>query len=339
EDEIAKINLITALYFTYSMDQGETDFPHFVKTVFDYYRSLDVGRISFLNKILSGSNTGNQLEKLVDSRIYLGGNAFSRAFGNSLTNSLLYVDVLIFMAYLRGESDLMAHAQQLEYITINIAYRTLSSKLSNPMDAKFIQLLDSSLTYLSLENNKIDGFYMDLLDQNFTAYEKDYFLDMACLTLWEDHFMAQAGSNYILDLGKALGKAAEEVESELANVSRFFELNKDRIAYLNDKNLAVQFYEGMSKSVSKLILRNSKRLKKELAQSRELVSLLSKSTVKELSPKEKKKVQSQLMDIFKSIPSLAIFLLPGGAVLLPIFIKLIPKLLPSSFDDNRVEKN
>ena len=339
EDEIAKINLITALYFTYSMDQGETDFPHFVKTVFDYYRSLDVGRISFLNKILSGSNTGNQLEKLVDSRIYLGGNAFSRAFGNSLTNSLLYVDVLIFMAYLRGESDLMAHAQQLEYITINIAYRTLSSKLSNPMDAKFIQLLDSSLTYLSLENNKIDGFYMDLLDQNFTAYEKDYFLDMACLTLWEDHFMAQAGSNYILDLGKALGKAAEEVESELANVSRFFELNKDRIAYLNDKNLAVQFYEGMSKSVSKLILRNSKRLKKELAQSRELVSLLSKSTVRELSPKEKKKVQSQLMDIFKTIPSLAIFLLPGGAVLLPIFIKLIPKLLPSSFDDNRVEKN
>ncbi|MGJ8738309.1 LETM1 domain-containing protein, partial [Zobellia laminariae] len=45
-----------------------------------------------------------------------------------------------------------------------------------------------------------------------------------------------------------------------------------------------------------------------------------------------------LIDIFKSIPSLAIFLLPGGAVLLPIFIKLIPKLLPSSFDENRIEK-
>ncbi len=44
------------------------------------------------------------------------------------------------------------------------------------------------------------------------------------------------------------------------------------------------------------------------------------------------------MDVFKSIPSLAIFLLPGGAVLLPIFIKLIPALLPSSFDENRVDK-
>jgi hypothetical protein len=84
-------------------------------------------------------------------------------------------------------------------------------------------------------------------------------------------------------------------------------------------------------------MRNSKRLQKELSESKELVYLLSKSTMKELSPAEKKKVQAQLIDIFKSIPSLAIFILPGGAVLLPIFIKLIPKLLPSSFDDNRVE--
>ena len=95
----------------------------------------------------------------------------------------------------------------------------------------------------------------------------------------------------------------------------------------------------MSKVVKKLIIRNSKRLQKELLDSKELVALISKSTVKDLSPVEKKKVQSQLLDIFKTIPSLAIFMLPGGAVLLPIFIKLIPKLLPSSFDDNRVDKN
>jgi hypothetical protein len=93
----------------------------------------------------------------------------------------------------------------------------------------------------------------------------------------------------------------------------------------------------MAKVVNKLILRNSKRLQKELSESKELVTLLSQSTVRDLSVEEKKKVQKYLLDIFKSIPSLAIFILPGGAVLLPIFIKLIPKLLPSSFDDNRVD--
>jgi len=66
--------------------------------------------------------------------------------------------------------------------------------------------------------------------------------------------------------------------------------------------------------------------------------LLSKSTHKELDVKERKKVQEQLLDIFKSIPSLAIFLLPGGALLLPLVVKLIPKMLPSAFDENRIDK-
>jgi hypothetical protein len=59
--------------------------------------------------------------------------------------------------------------------------------------------------------------------------------------------------------------------------------------------------------------------------------------VKDLSKEEQKKMQEQLLDIFKTIPSLAIFMLPGGAILLPLFVKFIPKLLPSAFDDNRIE--
>lgn len=339
EDEIAKINLLTALYFTYTFEKGKTDFTHFVDTVFAYYQSLDVGRISFLNKILTGSKTESQLEKLIDSRIYLSGNTFNRAFGNSLTNSLLYVDVLIFIIYLRGKIDTKQHAQLLEYVTINIAYHALNSKEEHENDAKLIQLLGSSLSFVDLDKAKFDGSYLDLLDQNFNAFEKDYFLDMACLTIWEDKSLDFTESDYIFGLGKDLGKTENEVRIELDFVMDFFEKNREKIAYLNDKNLAVQFYEGMSKNVSKLILRNSKRLKKELAESRELVTLLSKSTVKDLSAEEKKKVQNQLLDIFKSIPSLAIFMLPGGAVLLPIFIKLIPKLFPSAFDDNRIEEN
>ena len=339
EDEIAKINLLTALYFTYTFEVGKTDFEAFVKKIFEYYQSLNVNRVSFLNKILTGSKTESQLEKLIDSRIYLSDNTFSRALGNSLTNSLLYVDILIFMIYLRGNKNVMEHAQLLEYVTINIVYHALNSKETHESDAKLIQLLGSSLTYVDLDEAKFDGNYSDLLTQNFTKNERDYFLDMACLTIWEDKTLDYTEMDYIFGLGKDLEISKKEVESQLDFVQRFFEKNKDKIAYLSNKNLAVQFYDGMSKNVSKLILRNSKRLKKELTESRELVALLSKSTVKDLSAEEKKKVQNQLIDIFKSIPSLAIFMLPGGAILLPIFIKLIPKLLPSAFDENRIEKN
>jgi len=43
------------------------------------------------------------------------------------------------------------------------------------------------------------------------------------------------------------------------------------------------------------------------------------------------------MDILKSMPSMAIFMLPGGALLLPIILKIVPDLLPSSFKDNEIE--
>ena len=88
--------------------------------------------------------------------------------------------------------------------------------------------------------------------------------------------------------------------------------------------------------VKKLINRNSKRIFQELKESKELVKLLSQSTIRDLNEQEQRAMQEQMMDLLKSIPSLAIFMLPGGAFLLPLFIKFIPKLLPSAFDDNRI---
>ena len=76
---------------------------------------------------------------------------------------------------------------------------------------------------------------------------------------------------------------------------------------------------------------------RELEESGELMVLLGQSTVRDLSAEEKAKVREQLLDICKSIPSLTIFLLPGGSVLLPLLVKFIPKLLPSSFQDNRIK--
>ena len=57
-------------------------------------------------------------------------------------------------------------------------------------------------------------------------------------------------------------------------------------------------------------------------------------TTIDLDDSKNKKIKKQLLDICKSIPSLTIFLLPGGSLLLPILIKFIPTLLPSSFNEN-----
>ncbi|MHB0754887.1 LETM1 domain-containing protein [Polaribacter sp. M15] len=86
--------------------------------------------------------------------------------------------------------------------------------------------------------------------------------------------------------------------------------------------------------IKELLQRNKLRLFQELSQSKEAMQLIRKSTHSKLSEEEKEKVKEQLLDICKSIPALAVFLLPGGALLLPLLIKLIPDILPSSFRED-----
>lgn len=338
EDEKAKINLLTALYTTFSIESQSKDFPLFLETIFKFYQDLKVGNSSVLNRILTGSKTSAQLEKLIDSRVYLEDNLISKTFSSFITNSLLFIDVLLFRRYIRSPKGIREHAKRLEYLTINITYHALNSKEKNKSDERLAQLFASSLTFINSEAHNFDGLYRDHLLRNKSVWENHYFLDIACLTVWEDKSLEYRESEFIFGLGKDLGFDKAHIKNSIAEIQGFFSVNMKAVPFLKDTNLALQLHDSMSKIVNKLILRNSKRLQKELSESKELVFLISKATVKDLTPEERKKVQNQLIDIFKSIPSLAIFMLPGGAVLLPIFIKLIPKLLPSSFDENRIEK-
>ncbi|MGF1557811.1 MAG: LETM1-related biofilm-associated protein [Flavobacteriaceae bacterium] len=339
EDEKAKINLLNALYFTFLLERNETDFKVFLTAVFQFYTDLKMDHMSLLGKLLTGTKTSAKLEKLIDSRIYLEDNLISKTFNSVITNTLLFIDVITFKEYLRKTTDIRSYAQRLENLAINVTYEALNSKEKNKNDERLQQVFASSLTFVDDNIEHYDGSYRDKLKNDPISWENRFLLDIACLTVWEDKSLEYKESDFVYTLGMEMGFNAKDIALVLDEVSYFFSKNAKDVPFLKQDNLAVQFYESMSKIVNKLILRNSKRLQKELAQSGELVMLLSKSTVRDLSSMEKKKVQNHLIDIFKSIPSLAIFLLPGGAVLLPIFIKLIPKLLPSSFDENRLENS
>jgi len=85
--------------------------------------------------------------------------------------------------------------------------------------------------------------------------------------------------------------------------------------------------------ITDLLQKNKNSLVQELHESKELVVLLTLSTTRKLNDEEKGKVKEQLLDICKSIPAFTVFMLPGGALLLPLLIKAIPNLLPSAFRD------
>lgn len=86
--------------------------------------------------------------------------------------------------------------------------------------------------------------------------------------------------------------------------------------------------------ILRLLEKNKNAFLNELKESKELVFLLKKSITTNLTVEEKQKVKEQMLDICKAIPAFAIFLLPGGSLLLPLLVKFIPNILPSSYRKN-----
>ena len=336
-DEKAKIYLLHALYQTYILQTATFNFSSFLSCVVRFYADLKISRGSLLRNVVVKNEAASQLEKLLDIRVYLVSNSISKTFNRNITNALLFIDVLLFQRYISQPVKIRKHAELIEYLAINITYHALNSKQKSKFDKPLAELFAASLSYINIDAKHIDTLYFEKLGAQRSEHEKKFFLEIGCITVWEDRRLEDQESSFIFGLGKNLGFKDQEITKTLDETRQFFTQHNEAILYRKDINAAEQFYNSMAKVVDKLILRNSKRLGNELLESKELVYLISKSTIRELSKEEKKKVQNQLLDIFKSIPSLAIFILPGGAVLLPIFIKLIPKLLPSSFDENRVE--
>lgn len=337
QDEKAKINLLSGLYCSHRLIRPESTYIEFLTSVRAFYSALELGQPNLLQKILRSGKTSAQLEKILDSRVYLGENILSRTFNSLITNVLLPIDVLAYRAFLNGETHLKKYAGELESLVINIIFHSLDTESPSESRKKLREAFENSRTYLKVQQPELLKDFKGLL-QNYAGTDAaNYFLDIAALTVLEQNTLDTRQQRYVLKQGNALGFRKKEIAGALRDINSFFNLHSKEVYFLREAIPGSQYYESMARVVDRLISRNSKRLRKELSQSKELMVLLSKSTVRELSAAEKKKVQNQLIDIFKSIPSLAIFLLPGGVVLLPIFISLIPKLLPSSFDENRVD--
>ena len=131
-----------------------------------------------------------------------------------------------------------------------------------------------------------------------------------------------------------LGLSSENLEQLYLSVAEFFSVHNERLEFLKINNAAQQFQDYMNDKVLKLVRKNVDNIMKEIKETQELSELLVKATTKPLTNEEKQKVQEQLMDVAKSIPALAIFALPGGGILLPILIKVLPfNILPRSFQD------
>ncbi|AXT60300.1 hypothetical protein D1816_08035 [Aquimarina sp. AD10] len=336
EEERTKINLFTALIVTYhdTIENGSKD--DCIDALIHFYGFLDTKKslFSFVNALTTSKS--EKLEKIIHTRIQTNESIFKKNFSHLLTNALLFIDILAFEHYLIHDKDPIEYAAKLEETLTNTVFLALNSKeKKDDYDELLVKLFASSVRYTSVSTEEEASFDHIDLDEYTDDLEKRYILDLTCLAVWNDIKLDKGEQDFISALGAELTLPNSLVLDSLKDVYTFIENHKENITFFNYSHPALHFYQQTSRTVSVLILRNKKRLIKEISESKDLMILLGQSAMRDLSKEEKKQVKQQLLDICKTIPSLAIFILPGGSLLLPLLVKFIPQLLPSAFNENK----
>jgi len=131
----------------------------------------------------------------------------------------------------------------------------------------------------------------------------------------------------------------EQLHRALILIEGFVIENNHKVNFLSEQSSYEQLYSNFSQRWVKILGRNKDKFIEELHESKELIALVNKSLSQELTPHEKEKVKAQFRDLVKSMPAIAIFMLPGGMLLLPIILKIVPNLIPSAFKGNEISKD
>lgn len=319
----------------------------FINSLLDFYEHHSVFTISKLFTFYLKEKPDHKLEKLLEKRTEIRKNLFENAIWlNYLSNTFVYLDVILFDEFMRtrrslGLSNYESYAENALYALILAAHA----------DGK-IELQEKHLFEVFLASAKIHDKKKEEIEDLFHAdiplamISKDslknelfsrFLLDISVLTIFANHDAHPEEKDYLKFFCDYLDITDDALTETLVMVENFVIKHNDEIAFLSNANAVEKLYGNVSKRWIKILGRNKDKLAKELSQSKELVSLIKKSTSKELTKEEKEKVKTQFLDIVKSMPALAIFLLPGGALLLPLVLKIIPDLIPSAFRENEVD--
>lgn len=334
-DEITKVGFLNTLFSVYSLENKDVNPKDFISSVYQFYNIIQPENLNFIKKMLPESTHSSRLEKVIDDRIQTNQNSISKNFSHIITNALLFIDVLAFHYYLKNnelDSDYLKNVESDCIKIVSLALKTKQNK--SKYDELLVKLFENSIRYTKFST--IDSIeFSDIKLLKYTELlEKLYLLDMVQMALWSDEKLEEHEVVFLKNINADLGLKATILEKSMDDINFFINQYKAEIPFFNFSNPIKHFYDQANKNVTKLIIRNKDRLTKEIKESGELMQLLAKSTRKDLSKEEKKKVKKQLLDVCKTIPSLTIFLLPGGGLLLPILIKFIPQLLPSAFNEN-----
>lgn len=333
--EISKVALLNSLFGIYALTEKNINSTDFINKVVAFYQQMNPEGFNLFKLILPKNSNALTLENIINQRVQTNDSLINKNFSHLVTNALLFIDVLAFQQYLIQDEIPEKYFKKIEETVISLVAIALKTKtVKSVHDDLLIKLFEASIRYSKFSEVTVTTIETIPFDYFNNELERYYFVDISAMALWSDGKIENEEAYFLHTLSKSINVNDSFAVESIKDTNEFITKYRKKIPYFNYSNPVKHFYDQTTKNVITLITRNKNRLVKEILQSKELMLLLAHSTVRDLDAKEKKKVKKQLLDICKTIPSLTIFLLPGGTLLLPILIKFIPKLLPSSFNEN-----
>ncbi len=351
-DEKLKVLLFEALILIWNRGKSPIlqSKEEFLKALLKFYSNHRSKGLKRYLKFMNRGSVEMLLEKILAERMHVKPSLREWIYYHSSTNMLCFIDVVLFQDFVRNDNDsaLSKYPEMVE--TLLTAYQLGANAdgiiddgeknlfkyllLSSQYDTRGRKnLLKKLSSGLEISNLRLQG--------NTNWLYKRYILDISVLTVFFNH--DEADPKELEHLNKLiiyLNLPEQELDESIIAIESFIVKNSEKVEFLKNSHSIEKIYNGLTKKWIKVLSRNKDKLAHELKESKELVYLIKKSTLgTELTKEEKSKVKSQFLDIAKGMPALAIFMLPGGALLLPLVLKIIPDLIPSAFRDNEIEED
>jgi hypothetical protein len=284
-----------------------------------------------------------RIGKRVERRAYLAGNPL---IGLPVHNGFNYIDAKtlgrLAVAYFeRGGVDRSAVRRVLDHqdeerrmlmeglIGLNLAERPASAEVRRIVRA---QIRASGLSWCSRWDLRRMLRHPDPASVVARAVKNerfgDFLLEQVILGSLLDGHLSERESLYIGRLAELLQVPPARLAEREAQVLDFYQSHK---AYLDAfmVSTAVKTYrQQLLSRLQRAIGENLDVIAAEVRSTGELAELVKRWSLGErLNDAERARLRRGLLDVLRTVPSLAIFTLPGGAVLLPLLLKVLPAAL------------
>jgi hypothetical protein len=349
-EEHLKVLLFESHLMLFELAKGDVvnKKEEFIGSLLSFYGKHDAFSITKIFTFFLKETQDEKLEKILAKRVDIRIKILENKFWiNYLSNVFAYLDLILYNNFLQSQKEgvILGYSQMAADALIAIAMAASSDGIIEEKEEALFNVFLASANLSESRREEVTdkfkkGAYLDDLGPmvHRSWLYKRFLLDISLLTILTHEEVNYEEEAHLKELCNFLNLNDSDYEDSLLFVESFVINNKEQIYFLNAHSSYEKMVSSIGKRWVKVLGRNKDKLAVELKQSKELVYLIKKSTSEELSKEEKEKVKTQFMDIIKSMPSLAIFMLPGGAILLPLILKIIPDLIPSAFRDNELEK-